>query len=95
VIPGTYTIVANASIVGEIDTDPADNTFIGGKVLVKISGDVDGDGVVDASDLFALTKAYGSELGDPNWNPDCDFNGDDEVNTADLVDLNKNYGKTI
>ena len=95
VIPGTYTIIANASIIGETDTDPADNTFIDGKVHVKIPGDVNGDGVVNASDLFDLTKAYGSELGNPNWNPDCDFNGDDKVNTADLLDLNKNYGKTI
>ncbi len=95
VIPGTYTIMANASIVGETDTDPADNTFIDGKVHVKIPGDVNGDEVVDASDLFDLTKAYGSELGDPNWNLDCDFNGDDKVDTADLIELNKNYGKTF
>jgi len=94
-IPGTYTIVANVTITGQIDTDPADNTFIDGQVLVKIQGDVDGDGVVDACDLFDLGKAYGSELDDPSWNPDCDFNRDNNVDTSDLLDLSENYGKTI
>jgi len=95
VIPGTYTIIANASIIGENDADPADNTFIDGKVHVKIPGDVDGDGVVDACDLFDLGKAYGSELGDSNWNSDCDFNIDNKVDTSDLLDLSENHGKTI
>jgi hypothetical protein len=95
VIPGTYTIMANASIVGETDADPADNTFIDGKVNVKIPGDVDGDGVVDACDLFDLGKAYGSELGDFNWNSDCDFNIDNKVDTSDLLDLSENHGETI
>jgi len=39
--------------------------------------------------------AYGSEFGDPDWNPDCDFNGDNKVDASDLFDLEKNYGKTI
>jgi len=60
----------------------------------RFPGDVNGDEVVDASDLFNLSKAYGSKFGDPNWSPDCDFNGDNKVNASDLSDLNKNYGKT-
>ncbi len=94
-IPGTYTIIANVTITGQIDTDPADNTFIGGQVHVKILGDVDGDGVVGASDLFALSKSYGSKPGNPNWNPNCDFNGDNKVDASDFLDLNRNYGKTV
>ncbi len=94
-IPGTYTIIANVTITGQIDTDPADNTFIDGQVHVKILGDVDGDGVVGASDLFALSKSYGSKPGNPNWNPNCDFNGDNKVDASDFLDLNENYGKTL
>jgi hypothetical protein len=93
--PGTYTIIVNASITGEIDADLADNTFIDGKVYVKIPGDVNGDGIVDASDLFDLSKAYGSVPGDSNWNPGCDFNGDNEVYASDLFDLIENYGGTV
>jgi len=93
--PGTYTIIANASIRDYTDTDPADNTFIDGEVYVKIPGDVNGDKVVDVYDLSDLSKAYGSELGDPNWNQDCDFNRDNKVDASDLFDLSNNYGKTI
>ena len=61
----------------------------------KILGDVNGDEVVDVFDLFDLNKAYGSELGDLNWNSDCDFNRDNKVDASDLFDLSKNYGRSI
>jgi len=91
-----YEISAEASpVAGE--TDIADNIFVDGTITVekpRIPGDVNGDGIVDASDLFYLSKAYGSELGDVNWNMSCDFNMDNKVDFSDLSDLNKNYGKT-
>lgn len=95
IIPyGNYTLSAVADTVpGETDTD--DNTHIDGTVFVTITGDVNGDGTVDASDLFHLSKAYGCASGDANWNPNCDCNNDDKVDASDLFDLNKNYGKTI
>jgi len=60
----------------------------------RFPGDVNDDGIVDASDLFNLSKVYGCKFGDPNWSPDCDFNRDNKVDASDLSDLNKNYGKT-
>lgn len=91
---GRYEIRAEASEVpGEVDT--ADNSLVGGTVFVTITGDVDGDGKVDASDLFDLSKAYGSDPSKPNWNPNCDFNDDGKVDASDLFNLSKNYGKTI
>ncbi len=91
-----YEISAEASpVAGE--TDRADNIFVDGTITVekpRIPGDVNGDEIVDASDLFYLSKAYGSELGDDNWDIYCDFNGDNKVDSSDLSDLNKNYGKT-
>lgn len=60
-----------------------------------ILGDVNGDGVVDASDLSVLSKSYGSKFGDPDWNSDCDFNIDSKVDVSDLFILSKNYGKTV
>jgi len=62
--------------------------------VVTIVGDVDGDGNVGTSDLFDLSKAYGSDSFKPNWNPSCDFNGDNKVDLSDLFYLSKNYGKT-
>lgn len=56
---GAYTISANASVLlGETDT--LDNYFLDGDVRRTFDGDVTADGIVDASDLFDLGKAYGS-----------------------------------
>ena len=87
-VSGTYTVWAQASVVeGETNTD--DNTF-----PAKILGDLNDDGKVDASDLFDLSKAYGSEPSKPNWNPNCDFNGDKKVNASDLFILTEDYGRS-
>jgi hypothetical protein len=61
---------------------------------VAIAGDVNGDAVVDAADLYELSAAYGSELGESNWNPNCDINGDGKVDALDMFTLCKNFGKT-
>jgi len=91
---GNYTISATAkTVLGETDT--GDNTYTDGWVVVTVAGDVNGNGVVDASDLFYLSKIHGSKPGDPDWNPNCDINGDSKVDVSDLSDLSRNYGKTI
>ena len=90
---GTYTITAEVSILNETDTDPADNTLADGTILVTITGDVDGNGKVDASDLVGISQAYGSKRGGAHWNLHCDFNRDNKVDASDLFDLSKNYGK--
>ena len=70
------------------------NNYIDGMAFITITGDVNGDDKVDASDLFDLSKAYGSTPTDPNWNSDCDFNRDDKVDACDLFVLSKKFGKT-
>lgn len=62
--------------------------------IAWIPGDVDGDRTVNAYDLSDLSKAYGSEDGDSNWNAKCDFNTDGKVGVYDLFDQGRNYGKT-
>jgi len=61
--------------------------------IFTIFGDVNGDGKVNASDLFDLGKAYGTVPSMPNWNPDCDFNGNSNIDKPDLSALSENYGK--
>lgn len=66
------------------------------KVIVdwRTPGDVNADGKVDASDLTALSEAYGSSLHTHNWNENCDFNADNIINISDLYPLGKNYQST-
>jgi len=95
VAQSNYTISAYAVPILYEEIDRADNNYGNGVVKVTIPGDDDGDGDVDASDLFDLSKAYGSEPGDDNWNPNCDLNNDGKVDASDLFDQSRNYGKMI
>lgn len=56
-----------------------------------IPGDANGDGKVNSLDLFILAKAWGSKVGDPNWDPRADFNEDNRVDVHDLFILSKNW----
>ena len=58
----------------------------------KVPGDVDGDGHVDVVDLLYLVDAFGSILGDANYDVRCDFNTDDSVDVVDLLILVENFG---
>jgi parallel beta-helix repeat protein len=89
---GNYTIKAIAdTVLGEIDTE--DNTLIKGIVTVTISGDLNGDFKVSLADLVILAQAYGSKLGDSNWNPNADVDGNSVVGLSDLVILANHYGQ--
>lgn len=74
-----------------IDENNQDNFPLMAPYLV---GDVNHDGIVDDLDLLNLSEAYGSKLGDDNWNCHSDFNENGIVETSDLFDLSKNYRKT-
>ncbi len=78
---------------GEPNTAETFTMTLSLRACVAIAGDVNGDGVVDAADLYELSTAYGSELGEPNWNPNCDINGDGRVDALDMFTLCKNFGK--
>ena len=88
-----YTIKAEASTVPD-ELQTSDNTFIDGKVKVKMIGDINGDGVIDIVDLNIVGKAYGSFEGDPEYDPEADINNDGHVDMRDVVVIGRNYGKT-
>jgi hypothetical protein len=53
-------------------------------VVTGTPGDVNGDSVVDCSDLAAVRSAFGKSVGKTGYNPSADFNGDGFVNIQDL-----------
>jgi len=92
---GNHTLSAIATPVpGETDT--LDNILIDGWVVVTTLGDVDGDFDCDADDVFTyLAAAYGSKIGDPNYDPNCDFDEDGDVDPDDVFTyLAPNYVRT-
>ncbi len=56
-------------------------------------GDLDGDGYVGSNDLAIFSDAYGSQMGDPNYNPIADLDYDCDVDFDDFVIFSGNYGK--
>jgi len=89
---GNYTISAVVDIVpGETDT--ADNTLVGGTLIVTIPGDVDGDFDVDLYDAVSLLTHYGAKEGDPSYDAICDIDGDGDIDLYDAVILLTHYGQ--
>ncbi|HRI44830.1 MAG TPA: matrixin family metalloprotease [Fimbriimonadaceae bacterium] len=69
-------------------------TGASGQNFTLANGDVDEDNEVAIGDYAALSTAYGSEPGDPNWNANADLNGDGTVDIGDFAILSANFGMT-
>jgi hypothetical protein len=88
---GNYTISAVATLPS--DTDPADNTFVDGKILVTLAGDINGDQFVNAKDAIVLGVAFSAKRGDPRYSPNADINDDDWCNAKDAIILGTHFGQ--
>jgi hypothetical protein len=82
---GNYTLSDNVP--------PANTNFTGGVVTVTIPGDVEGTGKVDMSDIVSLCKAFGSTVGQPNYNPNCDIENNGRIDMGDIVIACANFGQ--
>lgn len=58
----------------------------------RCPGDVDQDSDTDLADLAELLAAYGTVIGDPDYNPAADFDDDGDVDLSDLALLLAWYG---
>ncbi len=89
---GNYTISAYAwPVPGE--TNISNNNYTGGNVILTIPGDVDGNGRVDVGDIISLCLAFGSTVGQPNYNPNCDINGNGKIDMSDIIIACANFGQ--
>ena len=90
---GSYTVWAYAEpVLGEAYT--VDNTYISSVVIVTIPGDIDGDGSVSIFDIVTMADIYGSQEGDPDYNPNCDIDGDGDLDIFDIIIAADNYGES-
>ena len=89
-----FTISARASPV-PYDMDLTNNVFYDGWVKIKLIGDLDGDGDVDIYDMVAAATAYGSAIGDPEYNEEADLASPyGIINLYDIVTIAYHYGES-
>jgi thermitase len=92
---GNYTLKAKASeIPGELNLNNNEYSYCW--ITITLLGDIDGNGRVGLGDLVLLAKAYGSRIGDPNWNSLADLAEPlGIISLTDLVTLAYHYGQSI
>jgi hypothetical protein len=59
---------------------------------VSFPGDLNGDWVVDISDIAIVASAFGAVPGGQRWNPIADINNDGTVNILDVTIVAKVFG---
>jgi len=85
-----YTIGKNQYLILDPNTEYTTFTEYG-KLIVFI--DINGDGVINIKDLFIVSKAFHSKLGDDNWNHTADVDKNDIVDILDLYKIARKFGK--
>ncbi len=60
----------------------------------ELVGDVNGDCVVDLSDLAALLATFGTSAGDAGYNAAADFDGSGAIDLSDLASLLASFGQS-
>jgi hypothetical protein len=58
-----------------------------------MGGDANEDDIINILDLSLIGSSYGSNPGDPSWNPQADINNDGTINIQDIVLSGSNYLK--
>jgi parallel beta-helix repeat protein len=89
---GDCSIRAKADAV-EDEIDTVDNSLSLEVFVGWITGDVDGNGLVNLLDLYLIALRYGTQAGEPAFSPDCDINTDGKINMLDLYLAAIHYGE--
>jgi hypothetical protein len=98
---GTSTVSLNAT---DSDGTTVESNTATVTVILKLLGDINGDGKVDVLDVLNASRSFGSygpnylypgSPPSPGWNPNADFFGDNRVDAMDLVLVCRNFGKSI
>ncbi len=94
VVPGLWIIWATCT-TAHYDMNITSNTFINDQTIlvVKLLGDVNGNGKVDIHDISLVAMAFGTSPGKNRWDSEADINGDNKINIRDVAITSKNFGR--
>ena len=98
VIAHIYTQPGNYSVMLEVtDSMGRSDMIIKDLEVSIITGnlyDINGDGYVGIDDIVMVAEKFGTQVGDPDWDPRCDVTGDDYVGIDDIVLVAEHFGET-
>lgn len=89
--PGAYGIWVQAVLLSD-EVDASDNTYNGNAVILLMLSDIDANGKVNIIDVALAAKAFGSEPGDENWNPNADLDNNNVITIFDISRVAKDFG---
>lgn len=95
---GIYDLILDVNQNGVVDNaDICNHESMGTYAFtVSITGDVNGDGVVNIIDVFLVAYSFGSTPipFNPRWNTNADLNNDNIINIFDIFVVAKHFGAT-
>ena len=88
-----YNITAFADISPEIDSNMTNNVLQSPtNVVVRILGDMNGDGTVDILDAIMFANYFGLKAGEAGWNPAADMNQNGVTDILDAIIIAEHFG---
>jgi hypothetical protein len=70
-----------------------EHTDVSALARVTLTGDINGDFIVNILDAIVMGNAFGARPGNANWNANADLNGDGIVNILDAIIMGLNFLK--
>jgi peptide/nickel transport system substrate-binding protein len=98
--PGNYTLSGVVNVISSFayDSNLANNIVVSGGgsvIVVRLTGDINNDGLVNILDISAAARAFGSKPGDARWNSVADVNADGVVNILDISIIARQFGQHV
>jgi hypothetical protein len=86
---GTYNVTLTVT-----DNECTSDSNTKSLTIVTLAADLNRDGIVNIVDVAIAGKAFGSKLGEPDWNETADTDRNGLINIVDIAFVAKNFGKT-
>jgi len=89
-----------ASGIYNVTLTVTDNDFLSQSskndlALRTLAADVNFDGAVNITDIAIAARAFGTKLGDEDWNEIADMDNNSVINIVDLATIALDFGKTV